>query len=78
MRVTPIIIGAPGMVTKGLVRRLEELKIGGHAVTVQTTALLIRVLWRLVVTQTPMKNAKSSRGIIINNNNNNNNNQKEK
>ena len=41
MRVTviPIVIGAIGMVAKGLERGLEVLEIGGRIKTVQTTAL---------------------------------------
>ena len=42
MKVTiiPIIIGAPGIVTKGLAQGLAELEIKGRVGTVQTTALL--------------------------------------
>ena len=60
MKVTviPIVIGALGMVIKDLVRGLE---IGRQAKTIQTTALLgsarilRRVLERLAVTQTPVR-----------------------
>ena len=38
--VIPVIIGAPGMVPKGLVRALEELEIGGRAGTIQSIVLL--------------------------------------
>ena len=42
MRVTivPIVIGAFGTVTKGLLKGLEELEVGGRVETMQTTALL--------------------------------------
>ena len=36
----PIVIGAHGTVTKGLVRKLEDLEIRGRVETIQTTALL--------------------------------------
>ena len=42
MKVTivPIVIGAFGTVTKGLLKGLEDLEVGGRVVTIQTTALL--------------------------------------
>ena len=42
MQVTiiPIVIGAFGTVTKGLLKGLEVLEVGGREGTVQTTALL--------------------------------------
>ena len=42
MKVTiiPIVIGAFGTVTKGLLKGLEDLGIGGRVETIQTTALL--------------------------------------
>ena len=42
MQVTiiPIVIGAFGTVTKGLLKGLEDLEVGGRAETIQTTALL--------------------------------------
>ena len=42
MKVTiiPIVIGALGAITKGLVKGLEDLEITGQMETVQTTALL--------------------------------------
>ena len=65
MKVTivPIVIGALGTVTKGLLKGLEDLEVGGWVETIQTTALLrtARILrrdWdlrRLDVTQTPVK-----------------------
>ena len=38
--IIPIVIGAFGTVTKGLLKGLEELEVGGRVETVQTTALL--------------------------------------
>ena len=42
MKVTivPIVIGALGTITKGLLKCLEELEIGGRVETIETTALL--------------------------------------
>ena len=51
MRVTiiPIVIGAFGTVTKGLLKGLEELEFGGLVEIVKTTALL-RILIRVLLT----------------------------
>ena len=42
MKVTivPIVIGALGTITKGLLKSLEDLEVGGRVETIQTTALL--------------------------------------
>ena len=42
MKVTiiPIVIGALGTVTKGRLKWLEKLEVGGRVVTIQTTTLL--------------------------------------
>ena len=42
MKVTiiPIVIGASDTVTKGLLKGLEDLEVGGRLKTIQTTALL--------------------------------------
>ena len=42
MKVTiiPIVIGAFGTVTKGLLKRLEDMEVGGRVETIQTTTLL--------------------------------------
>ena len=54
MKVTivPIVIGALGTVTKGLLKGLEDLEIGGQVKTIQTTALLrtARILRRVLET----------------------------
>ena len=63
MKVTiiPIVIGAFGTVTKGLLKGLEDLEVGGRVETIQMTALLRtarilrRDLRRLAVTQTLLK-----------------------
>ena len=62
MKVTivPIVIGALGTVTKILLKGLEDLEVGGRVETIQTTGQNTETspgdLWRLAVTQTPVKN----------------------
>ena len=55
MKVTilPIVIGAFSTVTKGLLKDLEDLEVGGRVETIQTTALLKtdRILRRVLETQ---------------------------
>ena len=50
--ITPIVIGAFGTVTKGLLKGLKDLEVGGGVETVQTTALLrtARILRRVLET----------------------------
>ena len=54
MKVTiiPIVIGAFGTVTKGLLKGLEDLEVSGRVETIQTTALLktARILRRVLET----------------------------
>ena len=54
MKVTivPIVIGALGTITKGLLKGLEDLEVGGRIETIQTTALLrtARILRRVLET----------------------------
>ena len=54
MQVTiiPIVTGAFGTVTKGLLKGLEDLEGGGRGETIQTTALLrtARILRRVLET----------------------------
>ena len=54
MKVTiiPIVIGAFGTVTKGLLKGLEDLEVGDRVETIQTTALLktARILRRVLDT----------------------------
>ena len=40
MTIIPIVIGAFGTVTKGLLKGLEDLEVGGRVETFQTTVLL--------------------------------------
>ena len=48
--IIPIEIGAFGTVTNGLLKGLEDLKVGGRVETIQTTALLrtARILRRVL------------------------------
>ena len=50
--VTPIVIGALGTITKGLIQGLEDLEIRGRMETIQTTVLLrsARILKRVLET----------------------------
>ena len=54
MKVTivPLVIGVLGTVTKGLLKGLEDLEVGGWVETIQTTALLrtARILRRVLET----------------------------
>ena len=94
MKVTilPIVIGTLGAITKGLLKGLEDLEIGGRVETIQTTALLrtARILRQVLETwgdllslsysEKPSANTdvKNSKGVNNNNNSNdcNNNNNK--
>ena len=50
--IIPIVIGAFGTVTKGLLKGLVDLEVGGRVETIQTTALLrtVRILRRVLET----------------------------
>ena len=52
MTIVPIVIGAFSTVTKGLLKGLEDLEVGGRVETIQMTALLktTRILRRLLET----------------------------
>ena len=52
MTIVPIMIGAFCTVTKGLLKGLEDLEVGGRVETIQTTALLrtARILRRVLET----------------------------
>ena len=67
MKVTivPIVIGAFGTITQGLLKGLEDLEVGRRVETIQMTALLrtarilrrvLKTMRRIAVTQTPVKN----------------------
>ena len=62
MKVTiiPIVIGAFGTVTKGLLKGLEDLEIGGGVETIQTTTLLrtARILRRALETSEDLLSLK--------------------
>ena len=68
MRVTivPIVIGAFGTVTKGLLNGLEELEVGRRVETIQTTALLktARILRRVLETLGNLLSLKLQRKTI--------------
>ena len=50
--IVPIVIGALGTITKGLLKGLEDLEVGGRVETIQTTALLrmAKILRRVLET----------------------------
>ena len=52
VKIVPIVIGALGTVTKGLLKGLEDLEFSGRVETIQTTALLrtARILRRVLET----------------------------
>ena len=52
MAIIPIVIGALGIVTKGLLMGLEDLEVGGRVETIQTKTLLrtARILRRVLET----------------------------
>ena len=63
MKVTivPIVIGALGTITKGLLKGLEDMEVGGRLETIPTTALLrmTRILKREISTSTLLENGKN-------------------
>ena len=52
VKIIPLVIGAFGTVTKGLLKGLEDLEVGGRVETIQTTTLLrtARTLRRVLET----------------------------
>ena len=87
LTIMPIVIGAFGTVTKGLLKGLEDLEVGGRVETIQTTALLkmARILRRVLgIEETSRHSISSKRSSAYadvknyNNNNNNNNDKKKK
>ena len=68
MQVTiiPIVIGAFGTVTKRLLKRLEDLEVGGRVETIQTTTLLrtARILRRVLETWGDLLSLKLQRKTI--------------
>ena len=84
MKVTivPIVIGALGTITKGLLKGLEDMEVGGLVETIQMTALLrtARILRRELETcchsdssekPSAYTDVKNSKGVNHNNNDNN-------
>ena len=71
-----IVICALSTVTKGLVRRLEDLEVTGLVETTQATTLLrsARILWRVLETCHLNSNEKPSANASVKKSNNNNNN----
>ena len=71
----PIVIGALGTVSKGLLKGLEDLEVGGRVETVQTTALLrtARILRRVLETWGDLLSLKKSSANTDGKNSNNNN-----
>ena len=57
-----IVIGAFGTITKGLLKGLEDLEVGGRVETIQTTALLrtARILRRVLETWGDLLSLSSS------------------
>ena len=68
MKVTiiPIVIGALGTITKGLLKGLEDLEVGRRVETIQTTALLrtARILRRVLETWVDLLSLKLQRETI--------------
>ena len=64
--IVPIVIGALGTITKGLLKGLEDLEIGGRVETIQTTALLrtTRILKRVLETWGDLLSLKLQRKSI--------------
>ena len=52
MTIVPIVIGALGTITKGLLKGMEDMEVGGQVETIQRTALLrtARILRRVLET----------------------------
>ncbi len=52
VKIIPIVIGAFGTITKGLIKRLEDVEIRGLVETIETTVLLrtARILRRILET----------------------------
>ena len=69
--ITPIVIGAFGTVTKGLLKGLEHLEVGGRVETIPTTALLrtARILRRVLRLEETCSQSNSSERPSVNNKN---------
>ena len=64
--IVPIVIGALGTVTKGLLKGLGDLEVGGRVATIETTALLgtARILRRVLETWGDLLSLKLQRKTI--------------
>ena len=85
MKVTivPIVIGALGTITKGILKVMEDLEVGGRVETIQMSKLLrtARILRRVLETWGDLlslklqwknhQHVRISKGVNNNNNNNN-------
>ena len=62
MTIIPIVIDAFGTVTKGLLKGLEDLEVGGWVETIQATAILrtARILRRVLETWGDLLSSNSS------------------
>ena len=62
MTIIPIVICAFGTVTRGLLKGLEDLEVGGRVETIQTTTLLrtARILRRVPETCSPSDSSERS------------------
>ena len=74
MTIIPIVIGAFGTVTKGLLKGLEDLEVGGLMETMITTALLrtTRILRRVLEIGETCCHSNPSERLSANAENNNN------
>ena len=72
MTIIPIIIGAFGRVTKGLLKGLEDLEVGGRVGTIQNTEYL-KESWKLEETCCHSNSCErpSANADVKNSNNNN-------
>ena len=72
MKVTivPIVIGALGTITKGLLKGLEDFDVGGRVETMQTTALLrtARILRQVLETWGDSSEKRSADANVKNSN----------
>ena len=77
MTIIPIVSGAFNTVTKGLLKGLNDLEVGGRVETIQTTALLrtARILRTVLETccHSDSRERPSVNAVVKNSNNNNNN-----
>ena len=84
MTIIPILMGAFGTVTKGLIKGLEGLEIRGRVDSMQTNTLLrtasrvLETCWHSNSCERPSANADMKNSQGVNNDSNDNNNLKKK